>query len=74
VLDCALIGEIHANAYDTRKPLKLLETAKRLRINTDDVRRTLKSEQAAKKETRGKGATATAATRNGRKSSQHATS
>ena len=31
VLDCALIGEIHANAYDTRKPLKLLETAKRLR-------------------------------------------
>jgi ParB/RepB/Spo0J family partition protein len=56
VLDCALIGEIHANAYDTRKPLKLLETAKRLRINTDDVRKTLKSEQAAKKETRGKGA------------------
>jgi ParB/RepB/Spo0J family partition protein len=73
VLDCALIGEIHANAYDTRKPLKLLETAKRLRINTEEVRKTLKSEQAAK-ETRGKGATATAATRNGRKYSQHATS
>jgi ParB/RepB/Spo0J family partition protein len=49
VLDCALIGEIHANAYDTRKPLKLLETAKRLRIHTDEVRKTLKSEQAAKK-------------------------
>jgi ParB/RepB/Spo0J family partition protein len=73
VLDCALIGEIHANAYDTRKPLRLLETAKRLRINTDDVRKTLKSEQAAKKKSRGKGATATAATRNGRKSSQHPT-
>jgi len=73
VLDCALIGEIHANAYDTRKPLKLLETAKRLRINTDEVRKTLKSEQAAKKETRGKGATATAATRNGRKYSHLAT-
>jgi ParB/RepB/Spo0J family partition protein len=73
VLDCALIGEIHANAYDTRKPLKLLETAKRLRINTDEVRKTLKSEQAAKKETRGKGATAAAATRNGRKSSHSAT-
>jgi hypothetical protein len=73
VLDCALIGEIHANAYDSRKPLKLLETAKRLRIDTDEVRKTLKSEQAAKKETRGKGATATAAMRNGRKSSHHAT-
>ena len=72
VLDCALIGEIHANAYDTRKPLKLLETAKRLRIHTDEVRKTLKSEQAAKKETRGKGATAAAATRKGR-NSQHAT-
>ena len=74
VLDCALIGEIHANAYDIRKPLKLLETAKRLRINTDDVRQTLKSEQAAKKETRGKGATATPAKRNGSKSTQHAAS
>jgi ParB/RepB/Spo0J family partition protein len=73
VLDCALIGEIHASAYDTRKPLKLLETAKRLRINTDDVRKTLKSEQAAKTGTRGKGATATPAKRNVRKSSQHAT-
>jgi ParB/RepB/Spo0J family partition protein len=73
VLDCALIGEIHANAYDTRKPAKLLETAKRLRINTDDIRRELKSEQAAKKETRCKRATAPAAMRNGRKSSQHAT-
>jgi ParB/RepB/Spo0J family partition protein len=56
VLDCALISEIRANPYDTRKPLKLLETAKRLRINTDELRKTLKAEQAAKKQTRGKGA------------------
>jgi hypothetical protein len=60
VLDCALISEIRANSYDTSKPLKLLETAKRLRINTDEVRKTLKGEQAAKKQTRGKGAAATA--------------
>jgi hypothetical protein len=62
VLDCALISEIRANAYDTRKPLKLLETAKRLRINTDDLRKTLKAELAAKKQTpRGKGAAKTPA-------------
>jgi ParB/RepB/Spo0J family partition protein len=60
VLDCALISETRANSYDTRKPLKLLETAKRLRINTDEVRKMLKGEQAAKKQTRGKGAAATA--------------
>jgi hypothetical protein len=59
VLDCALIGEIRANPYDTRKPLKLLETAKRLRINTDELRKTLKAEQAAKKQTRGKSASKT---------------
>jgi ParB/RepB/Spo0J family partition protein len=69
VLDCALIGEIRANTYDNRKPAKLLETAKRLRINTDEVRKTLKAEQAAKKENRGKGAAVTAATRDSRKSS-----
>jgi hypothetical protein len=54
VLDCALIGEVRANTYDNRKPVKLLETAKLLRINTDEVRKTLKAEQAAKK-IRGKG-------------------
>jgi hypothetical protein len=59
VLDCALISEIRANSYDTRKPLKLLETAKRLRIETDELRKTLKAEQAAKQQTRGKGATKT---------------
>ena len=52
VLDCALISEIRANPYDTRKPLKLLETAKRLRIDTDELRKTLKAEQAAKQQTR----------------------
>jgi ParB/RepB/Spo0J family partition protein len=70
VLDCALISEIRANSYDNRKPVKLLETAKRLRINTDEVRKTLKGAAAAKKETHGKGAPAAAATRAGRKSSQ----
>ncbi len=58
-LDCALISEIRANPYDTRKPLKLLETAKRLRVNTEELRKTLKAEQAAKKQTRGKGASKT---------------
>jgi ParB/RepB/Spo0J family partition protein len=57
VLDCALISEVRANPYDTRKPVKLLETAKRLRINTDDVRKSLKAEQAAKKGLRSKGTT-----------------
>ncbi len=59
VLDCALISEIRANPYDTRKPLKLLETAKRLRIDTDELRKTLKAEQAAKQQTRGKSASKT---------------
>ena len=61
VLDCALIGEIRANTYDNRKPAKLLETAKRLRVNPDEVRKTLKAEQAAKKKTRGKYAALTTA-------------
>ena len=60
VLDCALISEIRAKPYDTRKPLRLLETAKRLRINTDDLRKTLKAEQTAKNQIRGKGASKTA--------------
>src|ERR1700675_1551334 len=42
VLDCTLIGEIRANTYDNRKPMKLLETAKPLKINTDEVRKALK--------------------------------
>jgi ParB/RepB/Spo0J family partition protein len=49
VIDCSLIGEVRASTYDNRKPVKLLETAKLLRINTDEVRKTLKAEQAAKK-------------------------
>jgi|ERR1022692_3970716 hypothetical protein len=60
VLDCALISEIRAKPYDTRKPLRLLETAKRLRINTDDLRKTLKAEQTAKNQICGKGASKTA--------------
>jgi ParB/RepB/Spo0J family partition protein len=61
VVDCALIPEVRASQYDTSKPEKLLEAAKRLRINTDDIRKTLKAQQGAKQETRGKhGARSTA--------------
>jgi len=52
VVDCALIHEVRASAYDTSKPTNLLETAKRLRIDTDEIRKVLKSEQAAKKAVR----------------------
>jgi hypothetical protein len=54
VLDCALIGEVRANTYDNRKPAKLLDTAKRLKIDADEIRRALKAEHAAKKKSRGK--------------------
>jgi hypothetical protein len=58
VMDCALIGEVRANQYDSSKPAKLLETAKRLRINVDDIRKTLKAEYAAKQAARGEMRTA----------------
>jgi ParB/RepB/Spo0J family partition protein len=48
VLDCALVGEVRAGQYDTREPVKLLETAKRLRVDFDDIRKALKVEQAEK--------------------------
>jgi hypothetical protein len=48
VLDCALIDEVRASLYDTRKPTKLTEAAKRQRINIEEIRKTLKSEQLAK--------------------------
>ena len=54
VLDCALIDEVRAGQYDTSQPVKLLETAKRLRIDTDEVRKALKAEQAAKPQGRDK--------------------
>jgi ParB/RepB/Spo0J family partition protein len=54
VVDCALIPEVRANQYDTSKPEKLLEVARRLRISTDDIRKAMKAEQGAKQETRGK--------------------
>jgi ParB/RepB/Spo0J family partition protein len=67
VIDCALIGEVRANTYDNRKPVKLLETAKLLRINADEVRKTLKAEQAAKN-ARVKGVPAAAKKHDGRSS------
>ncbi|SPJ15624.1 hypothetical protein SBBP2_1660006 [Burkholderiales bacterium] len=58
VMDCALIGEVRANQYDSSKPTKLLDTAKRVRINVDDIRKTLKAEHAAKQAARGEMRTA----------------
>lgn len=55
-LNCALLNELLASANDTRKPEKLLETAKRLRINPDEIRKTLKAEQAANKTSLGNNA------------------
>jgi ParB/RepB/Spo0J family partition protein len=52
VVDCALIHEVRASAYDTSKPANLLDTAKQLRIDTDEIRKVLKGEQAAKKAVR----------------------
>jgi ParB/RepB/Spo0J family partition protein len=71
VLDCALIGEVRANTYDNRKPMKLLETAKRLKINTDEVRKALKAEQVAKKQSRGKSAPTTVSPSDRGKSAPH---
>ena len=51
VVGCAPIDEMRANPYDTRKPIKLMEAAKRLRIDAEAIRKTLKGEEAA----RGKG-------------------
>ena len=54
VLDCALIGEVRAGQYDTSQPAKLLETAKRLRVDTDNIRKAMKAAEAAKVSGRGK--------------------
>jgi ParB/RepB/Spo0J family partition protein len=48
VIDCALVNEVRATSYDTRKPEKLLATAKRLRIDARSLRQALKSEPVAK--------------------------
>ena len=38
-IDCALVDEVRASPYDARKPAKLLETAKRLRVNLEGFER-----------------------------------
>jgi len=48
VIDCALVNEVRASSYDTRKPEKLLMTAKRLKIDIQSLRKTLKGEQLAR--------------------------
>jgi hypothetical protein len=52
VIDCALIDEVRANPYDTRKPTKLLDIAKRLKIDLAKVKSALKDERLAKESTR----------------------
>jgi ParB/RepB/Spo0J family partition protein len=53
VLDCALIDEVRAHAYSTGKPTKLLDAAKRSRIDTDAIRKALKDEQKARATAKG---------------------
>ena len=53
LIDCALLGEIHASTWSNGKPEALIATAQRLRIDTGKIRQALKDELAAK----GKGRT-----------------
>jgi ParB/RepB/Spo0J family partition protein len=48
VIDCSLIQEVRTGQWDTSKPEALLQTAKRLRIDTDSIRKALKAEVVAK--------------------------
>ena len=48
ILDCALIGEVHASSWSNHKPENLLATAKRLKIDAEKIRKSLKDELAAK--------------------------
>ena len=48
VIDCALIDEVRANPYGTRKPTKLVDTAKRLKIDLAKMKSALKDERVAK--------------------------
>jgi ParB/RepB/Spo0J family partition protein len=48
VIDCALIDEVRASPYDTRKPTRLLSTAARLKIDAAAVRKCLTAESANK--------------------------
>lgn len=57
-LDCALVREVHAGTWSNAKPETLLAAAKRLRVDAEAIRTTLKAELAAKTKGRGKNAAA----------------
>jgi len=52
LLDCALIGEVHASAWNNAKPKGLLDTAKRLKIDAERIRKSLNEEQRHKAQER----------------------
>jgi hypothetical protein len=54
LIDCALIGEVHASTWNGGKPEALSATAQRLRIDGNKIRQALKDELAAKAQRRGK--------------------
>lgn len=49
--DCALIGEVHASAYSTGKPEKLLTAAARYGVDVSAIKAEIKAEADAKKKT-----------------------
>ena len=49
VLDCALVGEVRSSAWDSSKPLGLLDAAKRLRIDVESLRKSIKAGNESKK-------------------------
>ena len=49
ILDCALVPEVRSSAWDSSKPVGLLDSAKRLRINVEGIRKSLQAEHRAKK-------------------------
>lgn len=54
LIDCALLGEIHASTWSTGKPEALIATAQRLRIDSGKIRQALKDELATKAKARTK--------------------
>jgi ParB/RepB/Spo0J family partition protein len=41
VLDCALVGEVRSSAWDSSRPVGLLDAAKRLRIDVEAIRKSI---------------------------------
>ena len=49
VLDCALVGEVRSSTWDSSKPTRLLDTAKRLRIDVEAIRKSIQAGNENKK-------------------------